>query len=148
MIEKERALVVDVDGTLCAVKRPGGSYRDVVPEPRMIAELRHRHAAGWRIILCSSRGMRSHDGNLGEINRAVMPEMLAWLARHEVPFDELHLGKPWPGRDGFYVDDRAVRPREFLENGFEALERLVERDRITGDPEADGGAASETGRAS
>jgi len=137
MIETEKALIVDVDGTLCAIKASGQSYRDVAPEPRMIARLRQLQTEGWRIILHSSRGMRSNLGNLGLINRRVMPDLLDWLARHEVPFDELHLGKPWPGRDGFYIDDRAVRPREFLENDLAALREIVSRDRIAPDAEAD-----------
>lgn len=130
MIETEKALVVDIDGTLCPIKRPGENYADLVPEPRMLARLRALREDGWHIILHSARGMRSNDGNLGRIGRTVAPGLLDWLARHDVPFDELHLGKPWPGRRGFYVDDRAVRPREFLELDFDELAALVERDRV------------------
>jgi len=130
MVETEKALVVDVDGTLCPIKQPGENYEDMVPEPRMLARIRQLHAEGWHIILHSARGMRSNDGNVGKIGKNVAPGMLKWLAAHEIPFDELHLAKPWPGRRGFYIDDRAVRPREFLELGFEALEALVERDRV------------------
>lgn len=133
MITKEKALVVDVDGTLCDIKGAGESYADVAPEPRLVARLRELHAQGWRIILHSARGMRSNDGNPGQINKVVAPVMLDWLARHDIPFDELHLGKPWPGSDGFYIDDRAVRPREFLENDQAGLEALVARDRVAGD---------------
>ena len=133
MIATDRVLVVDVDGTLCDIKRAGQSYADVAPEPRLIARLRELHAQGWRIILSSARGMRSNDGNLGQINKTVAPVILDWLARHEVPFDELHLGKPWPGSEGFYIDDRAVRPREFLENDQSGLEALVAQDRLAGD---------------
>ena len=133
MIATDRVLVVDVDGTLCDIKRAGQSYADVAPEPRLIARLRELHAQGWGIILSSARGMRSNDGNLGQINKTVAPVILDWLARHEVPFDELHLGKPWPGSEGFYIDDRAVRPREFLENDQSGLEALVAQDRLAGD---------------
>ena len=31
-------------------------------------------------------------------------------------------GKPWPGHKGFYVDDRTVRPDEFLNCSVEELE--------------------------
>lgn len=130
MVETEKALVVDVDGTLCPIKQPGEHYEDMVPEPRMLARIRELHADGWHIILHSARGMRSNDGNVGKIGKNVAPGMLKWLAKHEIPFDELQLAKPWPGRQGFYIDDRAVRPREFLELGFEALEALVEQDRV------------------
>lgn len=130
MIEREKALVVDIDGTLCPIKGPSESYADLVPEPRMLEKLRALHAEGWVIILDSARGMRSQDGNPGRINRNVAPALLKWLAEHDIPFDELHLAKPWPGRQGFYIDDRAVRPREFVELELEELNALVERDRI------------------
>jgi capsule biosynthesis phosphatase len=136
MIETEKALVVDVDGTLCPIKRPGEDYADLVPEPWMLARLRALRAEGWHIILHSARGMRSNDGNLGRIGKTVAPGLLDWLARHDIPFDELHLGKPWPGRHGFYIDDRAVRPREFLELDFDQLAELVERDRVAHTPAA------------
>lgn len=40
--------------------------------------------------------------------------LFAWLDRHRIPYDEIHFGKPWASRIGFYVDDRAIRPDEFL----------------------------------
>jgi len=40
MIETEKALVVDVDGTLCPIRQDGESYDDMIPEPRMLARLR------------------------------------------------------------------------------------------------------------
>jgi capsule biosynthesis phosphatase len=40
--------------------------------------------------------------------------LLEWLAKWNVPYDEILFGKPWPGRKGFYIDDRTVRPDEFL----------------------------------
>lgn len=131
MIAKNKVLVVDIDGTLCPEKSEEQSYADLPAEPRITTRLRELHGQGWHIILHSSRGMRSNGGNLGALNKNVLPVMLDWLARHDVPFDELVLGKPWAGHDGFYIDDRAVRPREFLENDFEALRALLARDRLT-----------------
>lgn len=130
MIEDDRALVVDIDGTLCPIKQTGQDYAEMVPEPLMLAKLRKLHDDGWHIILFTARGMRTHDGNAGKIAKHVAPTLLTWLAKHEVPFDELQLAKPWPGRRGVYIDDRAVRPREFVEMGFDELEALMERDRL------------------
>lgn len=130
MIAKTRVLVVDIDGTLCDIRRPEESYADVRPEPRMVERLRRMQGEGWRIILSSARGMKSQDGNPGRINKLVMPVLLDWLERHDIPYDELHLAKPWPGAEGFYIDDRAVRPREFLDHDLEGLAALVRRDRL------------------
>ena len=127
MIASGRVLVVDIDGTICEIKSHEQEYSEVAPEPHMLERLRKLHSEGWRIILSTSRGMRSSDGNVGQITKTVGPTLLHWLAEHDVPFDELCLGKPWPGKAGFYIDDRAVRPREFLSLSFHELEQLVER---------------------
>lgn len=133
MIAGSKVLVVDLDGTLGSIKGPGESYRDILPEPLMLARLQELASVGWRIIIHSARGMRSHDGNAGEINARVLPVMIEWLNRHQVPFHEIYVGKPWPGDNGFYIDDRSVRPREFIENSLEELDRICVRDRLAGD---------------
>ena len=130
MIVKDKALVVDIDGTICPIKQSHESYGDLLPEPLMLARLRELHADGWHIILHSARGMRRNDGNPGQIAKNVTPVLLNWLAEHDIPFDELHMAKPWPGHKGVYVDDRSVRPREFVELSFDEMEALMERDRI------------------
>ncbi|ATJ92109.1 capsular biosynthesis protein [Acetobacter tropicalis] len=130
MIGKDKVLVVDIDGTLCDIKAQEENYIDVAPEPQIVARLQKMHAEGWRIVLSSSRGMRSNDGNLGQINKIVGPVVLEWLERHNIPFDEIYFGKPWPGKEGFYIDDRSVRPREFIENDLAGVEALIARDRI------------------
>lgn len=130
MIRHEKVLVVDIDGTLTAERSDGQQYSDVpVNEPvrERLCELRSR---GYWIVLYTSRNMRTHNGNIGLIMKHTAPVLIEWLARHEVPYDELHFGKPWCGNDGIYIDDRAVRPREFVEMNLEQIEQLIQRDRI------------------
>ena len=105
---------MDVDGTLCHIKTSDQSYADVEPHHAVLERLREYRAQGWYVILQTSRNMRTHDGNIGRINATMLPTLIAWLDRHDVPYDEVHVGKPWAGSAGFYVDDRAVRPAEFL----------------------------------
>jgi capsule biosynthesis phosphatase len=38
------------------------------------------------------------------------------------------MGKPWGGRGGFYVDDKAIRPDEFLRLSYEEILALVGED--------------------
>ena len=47
-----------------------------------------------------------------------------WLDKWDIPYDEILFGKPWPGKKGFYVDDRTIRPNEFLEYDVEELEKI------------------------
>lgn len=130
MIEKNKAMVIDIDGTLCPIKGPQENYTDLPVEPLMLQRLVELKSQGWRIILSSARGMRTYDGNQGEIVANVLPTLTDWLKRHQVPYDELWMGKCWPGDEGFYVDDRTVRPREFLEHSLDELNAICARDRI------------------
>ena len=58
--------------------------------------------------------MKTHERSLGKIVALTVPVILDWLKKHDVPYDELHVGKPWAEAGGFYVDDRAIRPDEFV----------------------------------
>jgi capsule biosynthesis phosphatase len=51
--------------------------------------------------------------------------LLDWLEEHEIPYDEIHYGKPWCGHEGFYVDDKAIRPSEFLSMDHEEIREVV-----------------------
>lgn len=130
MIAKDRVLVVDIDGTLCKLKEPHEDYADLACDEAMKARLLELHAEGWRIILSSSRGMRTYSGNVGEIIRHVLPPLSKWLDDHGIPYDEILMAKPWPGHNGFYIDDRTVRPREFLTHSLDELAAICERDRM------------------
>ena len=46
------------------------------------------------------------------------------LDKWEIPYDEILYGKPWPGHKGFYVDDRTVRPDEFLKYNVDELNEI------------------------
>lgn len=133
---EQRALVIDVDGTLCPVKQEGAQYDDLRPHDAMVNRLKQWRAEGYRIILHTARNMRSYDGNLGLINKHTAPTLVAWLDKWDIPYDELHFGKPWPGHDGFYVDDRAVRPDEFLKLTASEIRALLARSRTSLEPES------------
>lgn len=108
-----KRLVIDLDDTI-TVHGSAASYADKAPNPAVVERLREYKAAGFEIVIFSSRNMRTYEGAVGKINVHTLPVILDWLNRHEVPFDEVIVGKPWCGHDGFYVDDRAVRPSEFV----------------------------------
>jgi capsule biosynthesis phosphatase len=131
MIKENKVIVVDVDGTLSLGKEDGASYAAARVSESMKDKLVRLKSEGYWIILFTSRNMRTHDGNIGAIMKHTAPILIDWLAHHEIPYDELHFGKPWCGHDGFYIDDRAVRPREFVENSLEQLNFMIERDRLT-----------------
>ena len=117
-------IVIDLDGTL-TIDDPSRPYADRLPRGDVVARLREYKAMGWTICIQTARNMRTFAGNVGQINVHTLPIIQEWLARHDVPCDELIVGKPWCGPEGFYVDDRAIRPDEFVELSSEAIRALI-----------------------
>ncbi|HEX2545905.1 MAG TPA: capsular biosynthesis protein [Ramlibacter sp.] len=125
-----KRLIVDLDQTL--TEGVCTDYAQARPNLPLIARLREYKEQGFEIVIHTSRNMRTHAGNLGKINATTLPLAIEWLRRHEVPFDEIYMAKPWCGHDGFYIDDRAVRPSEFITSSYEELMRLVNSGREGG----------------
>ena len=69
--------------------------------------------------------MRTYSGNLGLINVDTLPTLIDWLQKHCVPYDEIHMAKPWCGFEGFYVDDKSIRPSEFSKMSYEEIRELL-----------------------
>lgn len=123
-----KRLIFDLDGTL-TIEQDEGEYSDRVPNWAVLAKLREYKALGFEIIIASSRNMRTYAGSIGKINAITLPGIIAWLQKYEVPYDEIHIGKPWCGFDGFYIDDKAVRPSEFYSMTYEQIRELLKRER-------------------
>ncbi len=127
---EDYTFVFDVDGTLCPIKSASERYEDLVPYPEMIEKIRQYRAEGARIVILTSRNMRTYQNNIGLINANTAKVLLQWLDKWEIPYDEIIYGKPWAGKKGFYIDDRTVRPREFLEQSLEELDEICKRDKV------------------
>lgn len=121
-----KKLIIDIDDTICETFN--GDYENSVPQQDVIDKLREYHTKGFEIIFFSSRNMRTYEGNLGKINIHTLPTILAWLDKHNVPYDEVLVGKPWCGFEGFYVDDKAIRPDEFINLSYDEILKLVKKD--------------------
>lgn len=131
-----KRLVIDLDHTICVPddgddqpEDASFKYRSAKPVRALIDQLRHYRELGFHIVIHTSRNMRTFKGDVETIKRETLPIILAWLSDHEVPYDEVVVGKPWCGFDGFYVDDRAVRPSEFVGKSFEELTALIAAER-------------------
>lgn len=119
-----KRLVIDLDGTLTD---GGTQYHAAAPRDDVVEALRRYKSMGFQIIVYTSRNMRTHASSIGLITAKTVPVIIEWLNRHAIPFDELVVGKPWCGTEGFYVDDRAVRPDEFATMSPEALQQLINK---------------------
>ena len=119
-----KKIIIDLDQTITA-PAANESYDDLKPNLEVVARLREYHALGFEIAIHTSRNMRTHQGNVGKINVDTLPRILRWLAAHDIPYDEVFVGKPWCGPGGFYVDDKAIRPSEFAALSLEEIYALV-----------------------
>lgn len=123
-----KTIIMDLDGTL-TIEGSADNYRDMLPDLRVVDRVRRYAADGYRIAILTSRNMRTLNNSIGMINARTLPVVIDWLRQHEVPFDEVHVGKPWCGVGGFYVDDKAIRPSEFVELDTSGIAALLERGR-------------------
>jgi len=127
-IHEGRSIVFDIDGTICPIKLQNEKYEDLEPRWDFVRKMREYKDEGFYIILFTSRQMRTHNGNIGRINATTLKAIFRWLDNNNIPYDEVHVGKPWPGHGGFYVDDKAIRPSEFMNKTYEEIIELTKED--------------------
>lgn len=99
-------IVIDLDGTICAIKAPHQSYADVEPLPGAVEQIRALRAAGHYVIILTARNMATCQSNLGKVMKNVGKLTLDWLDQYGIEYDEIYFGKP---NAEVYIDDRAIR---------------------------------------
>lgn len=122
-----KRLIVDLDNTISYTIK--GDYVNSKPIEQTINMLRKYHDEGWEIVINSSRNMRTYEANVGKINIYTLPNIISWLNKYNVPYDEIIVGKPWCGYDGFYIDDKAIRPSEFHSMNEKEIHLLLEKEK-------------------
>lgn len=115
---------MDLDDTIC--RTVNGDYKNSIPNDLVVDKLRIYKSRGFEIVIHTSRNMRTFNNNVGKINIHTLPNVIDWLTKHNIPFDEVIVGKPWCGFDGFYVDDKSVRPSEFIEKSYEEILSILD----------------------
>jgi uncharacterized HAD superfamily protein len=98
-------LVIDIDGTICTEEKQF-SRSLAKPIDGAVKALKEINSKGHFIILYSSRTWAEYEMTV------------EWLKEHEIPFDQLILGKP---QGDYWIDDRAI---EFL-NWKQVMRRIV-----------------------
>ena len=95
----------DLDNTLFTSPKIPGDYTTCQPISRTLTMLKALYAQGHYIILATARRMRTHGANVGAVVADVGFITLQALQDADVPYHEIHFGKPWAQ---FYIDDKAV----------------------------------------
>lgn len=107
-------IVFDVDGTICPIKKVNEEYKDLIPYADMVNKKRKLKEEGYKIVFFTARNMRTYNADINKILKYTKPVLETWLQKWEIPYDEVIYGKPYPGKEGFYVDDKTLRPDELL----------------------------------
>jgi len=118
-----KKIIIDLDGTLTINSKDDYLFKPV--NTGVLQKLRSYRNLGFQIIIYTSRNMRTYKNNIGQINANTLPIIIDWLKKNDVPYDEIHIGKPWCGNDGFYVDDKSIRPSEFIKLSYSEIKNLL-----------------------
>lgn len=116
---KKLRICIDLDGTICDLRKPGQTYADVLPKPGAREKIKSLHDAGHTIIIYTARNMGSTGHNIGKVLKNVGQITFEWLAKHEIVYDEIFFGKP---NADITIDDRVIR---FENNWPEITNELI-----------------------
>ena len=98
-------IVLDLDGVICSLKKPNETYLEVQPNEDVISKMREWKKEGHYLIIHTGRHMRTCDGDVAEVIKKIGPVTSEWLKKWDVPFDEIHYGKPY---GDVYIDDLGI----------------------------------------
>ena len=102
----------DLDNTLVTYPKIPNDYSSVEPIKKTIDYVKYLKSFGHVIIISTARRMRTHQGNVGKVIQDIGKVTLDTLEKFNIPYDELHFGKP---HADFYIDDNAVSAYDNLE---------------------------------
>jgi|TARA_E500000178_G_C16934175_1_gene713171 capsule biosynthesis phosphatase len=122
-INKPRGpIIIDLDDT---ITRGFGSYETIKPNKQVVNKINEYRAIGFEVVIFTARNMRKYSKDISKITLNTVPKIIKWLEKNKIEVDGVIVGKPWCGYDGFYVDDKSIRPDEFVNLSFEEIKNLI-----------------------
>ncbi|MFK3868316.1 HAD hydrolase family protein [Psychrobacter pocilloporae] len=121
-----KRIIIDLDNTLTLESEDDYIYKK--PNLDVVEACKSYKKLGFEIVISTSRNMRTYEGNVGKINVHTLPKIINWLDNNDIPYDEIYIGKPWCGFEGFYVDDKAIRPSEFASMTYAEIKQLLDKE--------------------
>lgn len=122
---KQSTIVVDLDNT---ISKKITDYETALVNKELVEQLKEYRNKGYQIVIYTARNMKKYNGDQSKIQLNTLPKITNWLETNDVPCDGIITGKPWCGEDGFYVDDRAIRPSEFISLTYNEIKELLENE--------------------
>lgn len=111
-------LVIDLDDTI-ACKQNGQDFLSSKPNADVIAKVNKLHdELGFEVVVHTSRGMVSCDGDYSAIIDKYYGKVKWWLDENGVHYDDIIFMKPLAD---LYVDDKAMGVKEFVDSDIRYL---------------------------
>lgn len=111
-----KTFIVDIDDTIST--HNNRDYVNAKPHYDIIRKLNNLYDSGFNIIYFTARGALSSNGNIQDIEKNCRAIVEDWMTVHNVKYTYLLFGKPL---GLYYIDDKALRPDEFMKMDIEAL---------------------------
>ena len=109
---KKKRFCFDLDKTLVSTPYIENDYRSVRPINKNIEYLKFLKNLGHYIIIYTSRGMKTHNGNIGLIMKDISKITFDTLEKFNIHYDEIYFGKPYAD---YFIDDLSINAYEDLE---------------------------------
>lgn len=119
MTNRKLRICIDLDGTICEIRKDGQNYADVLPKTGAREMIQKLKAHGHTIIIHTARNMASQGHNVGKVLANIGKTTLDWLEKHEIEYDEIFFGKP---NADITIDDRVLL---FQDNWNELTEEKI-----------------------
>lgn len=121
----------DIDGVIAENKVGDLTYETLAPIPLAVETLKLLKKNGHYIILATGRHMNTCNANVGRVIATQGKTLLDWLEKHEVPYDELHFGKP---HYDLVIDDAAHHHTGWITTMDAISERIAKGPRTAENP--------------
>ena len=119
-------IILDLDNTISLTHKK--NYRQSKINIKLKNRISLYKKKGFKVIIYTSRNMNTFKENIDLIKKKTLPVIKNWLKKNEVPYDEIIVGKPWCGNNGFYVDDKAIRPSEFVLKNKAEINKILKQE--------------------
>lgn len=109
-MDMKKTIVFDLDDTICYPNHSEtdsvAKYGKATPNTRVIQFMQGLKELGYNITISSARRMVTHSGDIDKIVADIGEITINWLNQYNVPYDDLHFGKPYSST--WYIDDKAM----------------------------------------
>lgn len=109
-----KTIVMDIDDTISFADTYADPsiYSEARPNIPVIETMQKLSKEGYTFELFTSRGWISCNEDSEKAKEKYLQQIEEWMQKYNVPYSRIIFGKPF---GIFYVDDKAIRPDEFVE---------------------------------